>query len=151
MDGGSRLEQCTSLALGHDRPASTDRLDASTTGGTAQVTAERAITSRPCLLRFLESEEADMVHRPKSVIGYAFLFLIALGVAYAAVSLMDTLSSPSIWGPLAVIAVASLVVVLWRHRLEAARERAWTGSFSFAEVVERRRTEEALQRAESSG
>ena len=92
-----------------------------------------------------------MVHRPKSVIGYVFSFLIALGVAYVAISLMDTLSSPWFWAPLAVIAAATFLVVLWRRRLEAARERAWTGSFSFAEVVERRRTEEALQRAASSG
>jgi Flp pilus assembly protein TadB len=123
----------------------------STTGGAAQDTAERVITSRPCLLRFLESEEADMVHRPKSLFGYVFAFLIALGVAYVAVSLMDALSSPWLWGTLAVIAAATLVVVLLRRRLEAARERAWIGSFSFAEVVERRRTEEALRRAESAG
>ena len=92
-----------------------------------------------------------MVHRPRSVIGYVFSFLIALGVAYGAVSLMDALSGPWFLGALAVIAVATLVVVLRRRRLEAAQERAWIGSFSFAEVVERRRTEEALQRAESAG
>ena len=67
----------------------------------------------------------------------------------ADVSLMDALSGPWFWGPLAVLAAATLVVVLWRRRLEAARERAWVGSFSFADVVERRRTEDALQRAES--
>jgi Flp pilus assembly protein TadB len=111
----------------------------------------RATTSRPCLLRFLEIEEADMVHRPKSVMGYVFSFLITLGVAYVAVSLMDTLSSPWFWGPVAVIASASLVAVLRRRRLEAARERAWTDSFSFAEVVNRRRTEDALRRAEGAG
>jgi Flp pilus assembly protein TadB len=92
-----------------------------------------------------------LVHRPKSVIGYVFSFLITLGVVYVAFSLMDSLSSPWLWAPLAVVGLTSLVVVLWRRRLDAERERAWIGSFSFAEVVTRRRAEEALRRAETAG
>jgi Flp pilus assembly protein TadB len=110
-----------------------------------------ATISRPCLLRFLESEEADVVHRRRSAIGYVLLFLFTLGVGYAGVSLAATLSSPWVWGSVAVAVPASLVVFEWRRRVEAARERAWSRSFSFAEVVTRRRQEEALRRAESTG
>lgn len=92
-----------------------------------------------------------MVHRPRSVIGYVFLFLITLGVAYVLVSVRDSLSSPLVWGPLAVIVLVSLAFFALRRRADAARERAWTGSFSFADVVDRRRDEEALRRAESAG
>jgi uncharacterized membrane protein YeiH len=92
-----------------------------------------------------------MVHRPKSVIGYVFLLLCALGFGYVALSLLDSLPSPWVWGSLAVIVVVSLVVITWRRRVEAARERAWVGSFSFAEVVNRRRAEDPLRRAETAG
>ena len=92
-----------------------------------------------------------MVQRPRSVVGYVIVFLITLGVGYVVVSLLDTLSSPWLWGPIAVIAVLSLLAFAWRRRVEEARERAWDGSFSFAEVVARRRTEDALRRAEGTG
>ena len=91
-----------------------------------------------------------MVHRPKSVIGYTFLTLIALGVASVVVALRDTLASPWVLVPLAVIVLASLVVFAWRRRVEAERERAWTDAFSFADVVSRRREEEALRIAEGA-
>jgi len=63
----------------------------------------------------------------------------------------DTLSSAWLWGPLALVGVLSLLVFAWHRRVEAAQERAWDGSFSFAEVVARRRAEEALRGAESTG
>ena len=80
-----------SVRVSTEQPTSTDTLDVSTIGGTAQVTAVRATTSRPCLLRFLESEEADMVHRPRSVIGYLFSFLLVLGVGYVVISGRNTM------------------------------------------------------------
>jgi hypothetical protein len=92
-----------------------------------------------------------MVHRPKSVMGFVFLLLVALGVAYVAVTLIDKFSGPWLVGVLAVIVVASLLVFIRRRRVDAARERAWTGSFSFASVVARRHEEETLRRAETSG
>ena len=92
-----------------------------------------------------------MVHLPKSVIGYLFSFLIVLGIGYAVVSGRDTLSSPWLWAPAAVIVATSLVAFAWHRRVAAARERAWNGSFSFSEVVARRRAEDALRRAESTG
>jgi hypothetical protein len=92
-----------------------------------------------------------MVHRPKSLMGYVLLLLITVGVVYVMVSLLDTLPGPWVWGSLAVTVLASFVVFAWRRRIEAARERAWIGAFSFADVVTRRREEEALRRAESAG
>jgi membrane protein implicated in regulation of membrane protease activity len=92
-----------------------------------------------------------MVHRPRSVFGYVLSFLIVLGIGAVVISLLGTLSSPWLWGPLAVIVSMSLLAIAWRRRVEAAQERAWVGSFSFAEVVTRRRAEEAQRRAESTG
>ena len=91
-----------------------------------------------------------MVHLPRSAIGYLFSFLIVLGVGYVAWSGRDTLSSPWLWAPLVFVVVMSVVAIAWRRHVEAERERAWNGSFSFAEVVNRRRAEEALRRAESA-
>ena len=92
-----------------------------------------------------------MALRPKSVIGYVFLFMISFGVGYVVISGRDTLSNPWLWAPVAVIVAMSLVAFAWHRRVEAARERAWDGSFSFDKVVARRRAEEALRRAESTG
>jgi Flp pilus assembly protein TadB len=46
-----------------------------------------------------------------------------------------------VWVAIAVIVVVAIVVYVRARRLEAARERAWDGSFSFATVVARRRAE----------
>jgi hypothetical protein len=92
-----------------------------------------------------EIEEANMIHRPKSVIGYVFLFLIALGISPIVVSLAGSLSSPWLWASVAAIATTCVVVIARRRRLEAARERAWSGSFSFADAVASMRAREVEQ------
>lgn len=86
-----------------------------------------------------------MIHRPRSVIGYVFLFLIALGITPMVVSLAGSLSSPWLWASFAVIATTCVVVIARRRRIEAARERAWNGSFSFADSVATMRAREARQ------
>ena len=86
-----------------------------------------------------------MIHRPRSVIGYVFLFLIALGITPMVVSLAGSLSSPWLWASVAVIATTCVVVIARRRRIEAARERAWNGSFSFADAVAAMRAREARQ------
>ena len=91
-----------------------------------------------------------MVPRPKAVIAYVFLFLIASGVGYVVVSNRDTLSSPWVWGSLCVVVLASFALFAWRRHVEATRERAWTGAFSFANVVARRREEDGVRRAEGA-
>jgi bacteriorhodopsin len=88
-----------------------------------------------------------MIHRPKTVIGYVFLFLIALGISPILVSLAGSLSSPWLWAPVAVIALTCIAVLARRRRLEATRERAWIGSFSFADAVASMRARESQQAA----
>jgi hypothetical protein len=83
-----------------------------------------------------------MAHWPKTVYGNVLLFLVALGVAQLLVSLL-VVTSPWGWSALAVAAIAGVGLVGWRRRIEAARERAWVGAFSFGDVVARRRAEEA--------
>jgi hypothetical protein len=46
---------------------------------------------------------------------------------------------------LGVVALMAVAFYLWRRRVEAGRERAWVGEFSFGDVVRRRRAEEALE------
>ena len=91
-----------------------------------------------------------MIPRPKLVIAYAFLFLITSGVGYVAVSFRDTPSDPWVLESLGVAVLASFALFAWRRHVEATRERAWTGAFSFANVVARRSEEDALRRAESA-
>jgi membrane protein implicated in regulation of membrane protease activity len=86
-----------------------------------------------------------MIHRPRSVIGYVILIMIIIALMPMVVSLAGSLSSPWLWAAIAVVAVTSISYVLWRRRVEAARERAWVGSFSFGDVVARRRAEAAKQ------
>ena len=83
-----------------------------------------------------------MVHRPKTLIGYTFLLLIALGISPLVVSLVGSLTSPWLWASVAVIAVACTAVIVRRRRIEAERERAWVGSFSFADAVASMRARE---------
>lgn len=88
-----------------------------------------------------------MVHWPKSVYGNVLLFLLALGMVPIVVSLAVA-SGPLVWAALAVIALMWVVLYAWRRRVDVARERAWIGSFSFGDVVDRMRAREALQPAE---
>jgi hypothetical protein len=88
-------------------------------------------------------EEAVMIHRPKTVYGYVFLFLLAIVVAAILVTIVASQWSTLVLGIIGVVALASLVTVLWRRRVEAERERAWVGSFSFGDVVARMKAREA--------
>jgi hypothetical protein len=47
---------------------------------------------------------------------------------------------------LGVIALVSVGVYVWRRKLDADRERAWVGEFSFGDVVGRMRARDALDR-----
>ena len=85
-----------------------------------------------------------MAHWPKTVSGNLFTFGLAMIVVPLLVWFLITLPSLFIWG-LGAVALASVVLVLWRRRLEAARERAWVGEFSFGDVVRRRRAAEELE------
>jgi hypothetical protein len=86
-----------------------------------------------------------MAYWPKTLRGKVFaslLFIAAVPVVlWAAISL----SGPIVWLSLVVAALAFIAVYAWRRRDNAARERAWVGAYSFANVVERMRAREALQ------
>jgi hypothetical protein len=68
------------------------------------------------------------------------LLLATIGVGLV-VWLGIALSNPFVWGALAVIAAVTIFLFVRGRRIDAARERAWEGSFSFADVVARRRAE----------
>ncbi len=87
-----------------------------------------------------------MAHWPKTVSGN--LFTIGLAVVVVPLLVWSFIALPSvvIWG-MAAVALASVALVIWRRRIEAARERAWVGEFSFGDVVARRRAAEELELA----
>ena len=86
-----------------------------------------------------------MAQWPRTVYGNVLLLALAIGVILL-VLLLDVSSwSGWVWASTGSLALALLALSVWRRRVEAARERAWEGSFSFAEVVARRRAE--VQRA----
>ena len=87
-----------------------------------------------------------MAHWPKTVSGNLFTFALAVVVVPLLVWFFITLPGVVIWG-LAAVALAAVALVIWRRRVEAARERAWVGEFSFADVVARRRAAEELELA----
>jgi Flp pilus assembly protein TadB len=97
------------------------------------------------LPRFLENEEVVMARSSDTVREHPFKFLVTgvgMGlIAWWAVALSNLL----VWATVAVIACATIALYVWRLRVDAARERAWVGAFSFGDVLARRRAREALQ------
>jgi hypothetical protein len=125
----------------------------STTGGAAQdgAYARRSIRD----LAFsgsLEIEEAVMVHWPKTVYGNLILLLLTLAITPILVWAAVSLSGPLVWAALSVVGLALVALAIRRRRIEAARERAWVGAFSFGDVIDDMRAREAGQvAAELSG
>ena len=87
-----------------------------------------------------------MAHWPKTVSGNLFTIGLAVVVVPLLVWFFITLPGFVIWG-IAGVALASVALVVWRRKIEAARERAWVGEFSFGDVVARRRAAEELELA----
>jgi membrane protein implicated in regulation of membrane protease activity len=87
-----------------------------------------------------------MAHWPKTVSGNLFTLGLIAVVVPLIVWFVITLPAWVLMG-LAVVALAAAALVLWRRRLEAARERAWVGEFSFGDVVRRRHSAEQLEAA----
>ena len=86
-----------------------------------------------------------MVHRPRTFTGYVLLLLVALGIGWMLTALQGLLSNPLLWAFFAITGLIYLAVILYRRRVDAARERAWVGSFSFAEAVASLHAREAKQ------
>ena len=84
-----------------------------------------------------------MVHWPKSIYGNTLLFLVTLGIAGVAVPVAAA-APGSLKGGAVAIALMSVVLIIWRRRVEAGRERAWVGQFSFGDVIARMRAREAI-------
>jgi membrane protein implicated in regulation of membrane protease activity len=85
-----------------------------------------------------------MAHWPKTISGNIFTIALAAIVVPMVVWFLLTLPALFQLG-LAAVALACVALYVWRRRLESARERNWVGEFSFADVVTRRRDEEALE------
>ncbi len=87
-----------------------------------------------------------MAHWPKTVSGNLF----TIGLAAVVVPLLGwffiTLPGFVIWG-LAAVGLAAVALYVWRRRVEAAREKAWVGEFSFGDVVRRRHAAEERELA----
>lgn len=87
-----------------------------------------------------------MAHWPKTVSGNVFTLGLIIVVVPLLIWFVITLPGWVLWA-FAGVALAAVGVVVWRRRLDAARERAWVGEFSFADVVRRRRAAEELDLA----
>jgi hypothetical protein len=87
-----------------------------------------------------------MAHWPKTVSGNLFTFGLMIIVVPMLVWFVVTLPSWVLLG-IAAAALVAIALVFWRRRLDAARERAWVGEFSFGDVVRRRRAAEELEPA----
>ncbi len=87
-----------------------------------------------------------MAHWPKTVSGNLFTFGLMIIVVPMLVWFVVTLPSWALLG-IAAAALVAVALVIWRRRLDAARERAWVGEFSFGDVVRRRQVAEELKAA----
>jgi membrane protein implicated in regulation of membrane protease activity len=85
-----------------------------------------------------------IVRPPKTLSGIVLvLSCAALAIVVGGVLVPNLVAlGPWMWGGLALVAIAVVAIVIHMRRVEAARERAWVDSFSFGDVVARRRAEE---------
>jgi hypothetical protein len=86
-----------------------------------------------------------VIHWPKTIYGNLILFMLTLAIAPILVWTAVSLSGPLGLVSVAVVGPAFVGFFLWRRRIEAARERAWVGAFSFGDVIDRMRAREAVQ------
>ena len=91
-----------------------------------------------------------MAHWPRTVTGKSFYVALVAVVVPLTVWFLVTVPSYVLWA-LGVIAIISVALYLWRRRLDAAREEAWVGEFSFGDVVGRMKARDALDRAGEPG
>jgi hypothetical protein len=91
-----------------------------------------------------------MAQWPKTTTGRSFY--IASFAVVASFTLWFVMTVPSyVLYAFGVMALASVGFYLWRRKLDAARERAWVGEFSFGDVVGRMKARDALDRAREPG
>jgi hypothetical protein len=85
-----------------------------------------------------------MAQWPKTTRGNVLTVLLIVAAAPFVWIAAVALSGPLVWATLVLVALASIVLYVWRRRVEAARERAWVGAFSFGDVVASLRARDAL-------
>ena len=91
-----------------------------------------------------------MAHWPRTATGKAFYVALIAVVVPLTVWFLVTVPRYVLWA-LGMIAIISVALVIWRRRLDAAREKAWVGEFSFGDVVGRMKARDALDRAREPG
>jgi HAMP domain-containing protein len=85
-----------------------------------------------------------MAYRPKTLRGNVLTVLLIAATMPLVVIVAISLSGPLVWAGLALVALMGVALYVWRRRLDAARERAWVGAFSFGDVIASMRAREAL-------
>jgi hypothetical protein len=86
-----------------------------------------------------------MVHWPKTVYGNLVFFMLTLAITPIVVWAAVSLSGPLVWAGLTVVGLACVALFIRGRRIEAARQRAWVGAFSFGDVIDSMRAREARQ------
>ena len=83
---------------------------------------------------------------PKTGTGKAFYIALIAVVVPTTVWFLTMVPSYVLYA-LGVVALVWVGLYLWRRKLDAAREKAWVGEFSFGDVVGRMKARDALDRA----
>ena len=77
-----------------------------------------------------------MAHWPKTVKGNLIAFVLALIILLAGVQAAIAMSGPFTWASLAVVVLASAVLITWRRRVAAANDLAMADAPSFSDVLD---------------
>jgi hypothetical protein len=85
-----------------------------------------------------------MLRPPTTVRGALLAFCVLAAAIPLIVWLAISLSGPIVWIVLALVAITTIAFILRHRLLDAKRERAWVGAFSFGDVNARIRAEQAL-------
>ena len=78
-----------------------------------------------------------MAHWPKTVVGNVVAFVLAILVVMTVVQFAIALSGPFTWATLAVVVLASAVLITWRRRAASAHDLALADAPSFGDVLPR--------------
>ena len=85
-----------------------------------------------------------MAYWPKTLRGNILTALLIVFGLPIAVIVALALSGPLVWGGLALVAITSVALYIWRRTVQHARERNWVGAFSFGDMVESMKARQAL-------
>jgi hypothetical protein len=86
-----------------------------------------------------------MAHWPKTVRGNLLTFVLIIFFAPFVAWVAVALSGPIVWASLAVLAATPVVLYAWRRRVEAAKQTAYVGAFTFGDAVDRMRARERAE------